>query len=243
MTIEEQKEILKEYYYKKKLFNDESKCYVDDIFEYDVIDNEDIVLLGVNFSKLSTNIIEVPEVFDCADNVLFFSEKNILKELNINSIKKIIRPCTLSGDIENLYAENLECITNNFASFSGLKFVMANKAINVKRGAFYYCIHLEEIIMNNLEKIEFSAFSHCESLEKLDLRSVKIIENTAFSHCLNLKSVDLCDLEEISLTSFSDCAKDLILCFHKRKDLSNLKVVDGTLEGFLLKYKVEFRSI
>lgn len=241
MTIEEQKEVLKEYYYKKKLFNDDEKCYVDEIFGYDIINN-DIVLLEVDFSKLSTDIIEVPEVFDCADNVMFLNEKNILKELNISSIKRIIRPCTISGDIENLYAESLECITNNFASFSGLKFVMANKAREVKRGAFYNCSHLEEIIMNNVEKIELAAFSRCDSLERLDLKSVKIIEAGAFTFCSNLKFVDLCDLEEISLTSFSNCSKDLILCFHKRKDLSNLKVIDGTVEEFLLKYKVEFRN-
>lgn len=242
MTIEEQKTVLKEYYYKKKLFNDSEKCYVDGIFMYDIIDN-DIVLLEVDFSKLSTDSIVVPEVFDYADNVMFLIEEGTLKELNMNSIKRILRPCTISGDIENLYAENLECITNNFASFSGLKFVMANKATEVKRGAFYKCIHLEEIIMNNLEKIELVAFSHCKSLERIDLKSVKIIETSAFNSCSNLKFVDLCDLEEISLTSFSDCSKDLILCFHKRKDLSNLKVIDGTLEEFLSKYKVEFRSM
>lgn len=242
MTIEEQKEVLKEYYYKKKLFNDSEKCYVDGVFGYDVIDN-DIVLVEVDFSKLSTDSIVVPEVFDCADNVMFLNVNGELKELDINSIKRIIRPCTISGDIENLYAESLECITNNFASFSGLRFVMANKVTEVMRGAFYNCTHLEEIIMNSVEKIGLGAFSHCENLESLDLMNVTIIDPGAFTFCSKLKSVDLCKLEKVSLTSFSNCSKDLTLKFHKRKDLSNLKVIDGTLEDFISKYKVEFCKV
>lgn len=239
ITIKEQKQMLIDYFHRKMFLNDTSPCLVENLFEYTVVD-DDIVLTKILSENLSDNVLEVPKAFDCADDINFSFNRE-LNVLNLNSISSFKRPCVIGKKIGEVYAEGLDVIPNNFASFSELYCLYANNAKKVCRGAFYACESLKDIFLDRVEEIETIAFSRCDSLECLTLLRVKKLAEKSFFKNLKLKEIHFKDINELYLYSFVDNNSDLTLYFHGMSNLDNVNILGGTKDEFLQKYNVVFK--
>jgi hypothetical protein len=72
---------------------------------------------------------------------------------------------------------NLECIT------------LPDECINIHQDAFYGCVNLKQINLENVKLIETNAFKGCVSLTKIILNKNVTIQENAFSGCNKLTSI------------------------------------------------------
>lgn len=85
-------------------------------------------------------------------------------------------------------------------------FVLPKWVVGIGGGAFWRCIALSSINLENVQQIEASAFRYCKALTSVSLPSVSALGLQSFAECTALISATLSEgLTEISDGCFSDC--------------------------------------
>lgn len=91
-----------------------------------------------------------------------------------------------------------------FKNHNNLKEInLPESLIFIGRMAFYECIKLENINLENVKEIERNAFSYCENLKNVKLNA-NYIGASAFYKCNNLKEIILNDTKSIGDMAFAN---------------------------------------
>ena len=150
-----------------------------------------------------------------------------LREANLSNVK-ILESIAFQNakqlkkvDLSSLTQSRIEYAT--FSNCTALEEVILPTTIKeVQPAAFFECVQLNKINLENVETIHNQAFYNNVLLKKVDLSSVNKIKPKAFSNAKNLEEVKLSNnIKYIGESAFEDTEK------LKKIDLKNVKTIDN----------------
>ncbi len=150
-----------------------------------------------------------------------------LREANLSNVK-ILESIAFQNakqlkkvDLSSLTQSRIEYAT--FSNCTALEEVILPTTIKeVQPAAFFECVQLNKINLENVETIHNQAFYNNVLLKKVDLSSVNEIKPKAFSNAKNLEEVKLSNnIKYIGESAFEDTEK------LKKIDLKNVKTIDN----------------
>ncbi|MBQ9715694.1 MAG: leucine-rich repeat protein [Clostridia bacterium] len=85
------------------------------------------------------------------------------------------------------------------------KVVLPPTVTKIAKDAFWNCLSLKSISLENVTAIEDGAFRNCESLEETDLQNAKQVGEKAFMGCVRLKKISMPQLCKLPAYAFENC--------------------------------------
>ena len=156
-----------------------------------------------------------------------FKRNEKLRKANLSNVKTLENSAFHNAkqlkkvDLSSLTQSRIEYAT--FANCTALEEVILPTTIkDIQPSAFYECVQLNKINLENVEIIRQNAFYNNVLLKKVDLSSTKEIKDKAFSNTKNLEEVKLSnELKYIGESAFEDTEK------LKQIDLKNVKTINN----------------
>ena len=156
-----------------------------------------------------------------------FIRNEKLREANLSNVKTLESIAFQNAkqlkkvDLSSLTQSRIEYAT--FSNCTALEEVILPTTIKeVQPAAFFECVQLNKINLENVETIHNQAFYNNVLLKKVDLSSVNEIKPKAFSNAKNLEEVKLSNnIKYIGESAFEDTEK------LKKIDLKNVKTIDN----------------
>ncbi len=156
-----------------------------------------------------------------------FIRNEKLREANLSNVKTLESIAFQNAkqlkkvDLSSLTQSRIEYGT--FSNCTALEEVILPTTIKeVQPAAFFECVQLNKINLENVETIHNQAFYNNVLLKKVDLSSANEIKSKAFSNAKNLEEVKLSNnIKYIGESAFEDTEK------LKKIDLKNVKTIDN----------------
>ena len=156
-----------------------------------------------------------------------FIRNEKLREANLSNVKTLESIAFQNAkqlkkvDLSSLTQSRIEYGT--FSNCTTLEEVILPTTIKeVQPAAFFECVQLNKINLENVETIHNQAFYNNVLLKKVDLSSANEIKSKAFSNAKNLEEVKLSNnIKYIGESAFEDTEK------LKKIDLKNVKTIDN----------------
>ena len=171
-----------------------------------------------------------------------FKRNEKLREANLSNVKTLENLAFHNAkqlkkvDLSSLTQTRIEYAT--FANCTALEEVILPTTIkDIQPSAFYECVQLNKINLENVEIIRQNAFYNNVLLKKVDLSSAKEIKDKAFSNAKNLEQVKLSnELKYIGESAFEDTEKLKQIDLKNVKTINNRAFKNSGLETIDLKY-------
>ncbi|MFI3331538.1 MAG: leucine-rich repeat protein [Rikenellaceae bacterium] len=122
---------------------------------------------------------------------------------------------------------NFELISNAFiysTSIEGVyslleKVVLPSDLTYIPSDAFFGCVSLSSVNLENITYIEDYAFYGCSSLKEVAINNCESLNNYSFANCEALQSLEAGNLTELTSTAFAGCTALTSLKLNKRGDI------------------------
>jgi len=138
---------------------------------------------------------------------------------------------SVDGVLFSKYMGTLHC----YPSGKSGTYTIPSSVSTIDEGAFYSCVALTSINLNNVDTIGTYAFYGCSGITELEIPSnVTSIEDYAFSQCTNLKTIRFCgSAPAIDSYAFSSVTSDVTCPTDDTSWTSiNMKNYGGTLSWY-----------
>ena len=127
-----------------------------------------------------------------------------------------------------------------FEYCSNIKMFYAPTTEMIGKYAFYNCVGLDSVAIQNVKNLDCAAFGYCSKVKRIESKSLTTVGDNAFVGCSSLVSVDLDNVVSVGGDAFMSCTS------LKKVFLPNVKTIgsgtfrdDNSIESIYLGQNLE----
>lgn len=207
------------------------KDRIVELFQHEVVD---FIVTGEYFDEALATYSDALN----AGGSYFFEYAPNVQSVDLSGVKNLTIPNNLFATGEEIYnySDNTtadkfhtvvlpDYITEvPFSAFYGcvnLKNINLENIVSVGESAFSYCFKLNDLDFSSLESVSYDSFLYCEALTTLSSEKLTNITERAFAYCSSLSEISLPNLQTLEPYAFVSCSSLKQASFENVETLSN----------------------